>query len=243
LQIYETFGGRFTSLEIFNTRHAVLFSAWDAEVGNYVHVRDTNRDINFHGSADIENTVIVDRAVLAYDQSQNQGVGNGYWPIVGDGGSVHARTDIFGPNTVKFGWAVGFDAGERIDGVDTGAYLNGRNGQDTLNGGAQSDILVGGLNKDTLTGGAGSDVFLFRVGDNYDTITDLEVGPGGDRIVLSGTASLDAFSDLTLTQSGADVTVRYGANATLIIKDHTVAELTLEMFIFDPTGTNWGHLL
>lgn len=243
LQIYETFGGSFTNLEIFNTRHAVLFSAWDAEAGNSVHVLDTNRDINFHGSADVDNSVVVDRAVLEYDASQNEGVTSGFWPIVGDGGSVHAVTDIFGPNTVRFGYAVGSDAADRIDGVDTGAYLNGRNGQDTLNGGAGDDILVGGLNKDTLTGGAGEDTFVFRVGDNYDTLADIDLGANGDRIVLSGTAALDTFADLTLTQNGGDVYVRYGANATLILKDHLTTEVTAETFVFDPTGAQYGNLL
>ena len=243
LQIYETFGGSFTGLEIFNTRHAVLFSSWDAEAGNYVHVTVTNRDINFHGSDDTGNTVIVDRAVLSYDPLQNTGVTDGIWPIVGDGGSVHASTDIFGHNTVRFGWAVGHDTNERIDGVDTGAYLNGRNGQDTLNGGAGDDILVGGLNKDTLTGGAGRDTFLFKVGDNYDTLTDIDLRAGGDRIVFTGTATLDSFADLAVTQNGADVYVRYGANATLILKGHTVAEVTAQTFQFDPTGQDWGQLL
>ncbi len=243
LQIYETFGGTFTNLEIFDTRHAVLFSAWDAEVGNTVHVLETNRDINFHGSADVDNAVVVDRAVLDYDQSQNTGIGNGYWALVSDGGLSHTTTDIYGPNSVTFGWAVGSDAGEEIHGVDTGAYLNGMNGQDTLVGGSGDDILVGGTNKDTLVGGAGSDTFLFQVGDNYDTLADFESGPGGDRIVFSGTASLDSFADLTLTQDGADVHVRYGANATLIIKNYTVDEITPDAFVFDPSGSAWADLL
>ncbi len=243
LQIYETFGGSFTNLEIFDTRHAVLFSAWDAEVGNTVHVIETNRDINFHGSADVGNAVVVDKAVLDYDQTQNTGSGNGYWALVSDGGSSHTTTDIYGANTIAFGWAVGSDAGERIHGVDTGAYLNGMNGQDTLVGGTGDDILVGGTNKDTMFGGAGADTFIFRVGDNYDTLVDFESGPGGDRIVLSGTAALDAFEDLTLTQNGADVYVRYGANATLIIQNHAVAEITPDAFVFDPTGSAWAHLL
>ncbi len=243
LQIYETFGGSFTNLEIFDTRHSVLFSAWDAEVGNTVHVIETNRDINFHGSADVGNAVVVDKAVLDYDQSQNTGDGNGYWAIVSDGGSSHTTTDIYGANEVTFGWAVGSDAGEEIHGVDTGAYLNGMNGQDTLVGGAGDDILVGGTNKDTLVGGEGADSFVFRVGDNYDTIVDFEAGPGGDKIVLSGTATLDAFEDLQLTQNGADVYVRYGANATLILTNQTVDAITADAFVFDPTGSGWGELL
>jgi len=240
LQIYETFGGSFTNLEIFDTRHAVLFSSWDAEVGNFVHVADTNRDINFHGSADHTNTVIVDNARLAYDQSQNTGIGNGYWPIVGDGGSVHARTDIFGDNVVRFARAVGADAGERIDATDTGAILDGRGGQDTLNGGTGADVLIGGTNKDKLTGGLGADTFLFRVGDNYDTVRDFD--PGEDRIVITGSAAVDGIEDLAFTQSGADLYIRYGANSTIILQDTTAGTIGADSFAFDPTGMVWGHL-
>ncbi len=243
LQIYETFDSTFTNLEIFNMRHSVLFSAWDAEAGNYVHVLNTNRDINFHGSEDLNNTVIVDRSVMTYDASQNTGVGTGFWPIVGDGGTVHAVTDIFGNNTVKFGYAVGSDAIDTIFGVDTGAYLNGKNGQDKLFGGAGSDVLVGGLNKDTMSGGGGSDLFLFRQGDNYDTIKDFTTGPAGDKLVITGAATVDAFNDLTLTQNGNDVYVRYGANSTIILENHQVAEISASNFIFDPTGSQYGHLL
>lgn len=242
LQIYETFDSTFTGLEIFNTRHAVLFSAWDAEARNQVHVTATNRDINFHGSEDVDNTVIVDSSVMVYDQSLNTGIGDGFWPIVGDGGTVHAKTDIFGFNTVKFGNAVGSDAADTIYGVDTGATLSGKNGQDVLFGGSGNDILIGGLNKDKMTGGAGSDLFLVRQGDNYDTIKDFQVGPGGDKIVISGAVSVTDLSNLTLTQDGANVNVRYGANSTLILENHTVVEIKAESFVFDPSGSQYGVL-
>jgi len=244
VQIYETFDSTFDNLEIFNTRHAVAFSSWSAETGNTVHVLDTNRDINFHGSPDRDNVVTVDHDALAYDQGQNQGTGNGYWPIVGPGGSMHAETVIYGPNTVKFASATGSTASETICGTDGGAYLNGKDGQDKLIGGAGSDTLVGGLNKDTMTGGAGADLFVLKVGDNYDTITDFQLGAGGDRIAFTGTATLDAFSDLQLTQSGADVWVRYGANATVILQNHTVAEVAAsqQSFVFDPAGHDYGLL-
>ncbi len=243
LQIYETFDSTFTGLEIFNTRHAVLFSAWDAEAGNYVRVTDTNRDINFHGSHDVNNTVIVDHSGMAYDPSQNTGIGNGYWPIVGDGGTVHAKTDIFGDNVVLFSSATGSDAADVIYATSMGAYLSGKGGQDTLIGSDGADVLVGGLNKDTMTGGAGSDLFLFRQGDNYDTIRDFAAGSGGDRIVVSGAAMVDDFGDLSFTQTGADLYVRYGANSTVILQNHTVADLTAENFVFDPAGSQYGNLL
>ena len=242
LEIQETFESSFTNLEIFNTRHAVLFSSWDAEANNVVHVLDTNRDVNFHGSDDVANTVIVDRAVLAYDQSQNSGTGNGYWAVVSDGGTSHTRTDIYGGNSVLFAYARGSDAADEIHGTHAGAYLNGMNGQDILVGGSGSDIFVGGLNKDRMTGGAGADQFLFRVGDNYDTITDFDASVGSDVLVLSGTASLDAVSDLTITQDGANVLVRYGANATIIIEGRAVADIGAHCFVFDPTGQQVGSL-
>lgn len=242
VQIYETFDSSFTNLQIYNTRHAVLFSSWDAEANNRVHVLDTNRDINWHGSEDVNNSVVVDRAVLAYDPAQNQGVGSGIWPIVGDGGDAHANTDFYLDNSVKFGFAIGSDQNEKIFAVDTGAYLNGRNGQDTLIGGAGDDILVGGLNKDTMTGGGGSDLFLFRVGDNYDRIKDFQTGPGGDKIVISGAAAVDGIEDLQITQSGADVSVRYGANSTIILEGKSVADITAASFVFDPLGSGYGHL-
>ena len=243
LQIYETFDSVFANLEIFNTRHAVLFSSWDAEANNSVHVRDTNRDINWHGSEDVNNHVVVDRGMLVYDPAQNTGVGSGIWPIVGDGGDAHANIDFYLDNTVEFAFAIGSDQGERIYGVDSGAYLNGRNGQDILIGGAGDDLLVGGLNKDELSGGGGSDTFLFRVGDNYDRIDDFQTGPGGDRIAISGSTAVDGFEDLTLTQSGGDVYVRYGANSTVIIEGRMVAEITAQSFVFDPTGAQYGQML
>lgn len=245
LQIYETFDSSFTNLEIFNTRHAVLFSSWNAETGNEVHVIDTNRDVNFHGSPDRDNTVVVEHDALAYDPSQNQGDGNGYWPIVGPGGAMHAKTDIYGPNIVKFGAATGSDAAETIYGTDNGAYLNGKGGQDRLIGGAGNDTIVGGTNKDVMTGGAGADTYVMRVGDNYDTITDFQLGTGGDRLAFTGTSTLDGVEDLSFTQSGNDVWVRYGSNATVILQNHTVAEVVAspQSFAFDPTGAELGWLM
>ncbi|MFM9941572.1 MAG: hypothetical protein ACKVP7_18970 [Hyphomicrobiaceae bacterium] len=236
LQIYETFDSSFTGLEIFNMRHAVLFSAWDAEVGNFVHVVDTNRDVNFHGSEDVANTVLVDRSVLAYDQTQNTGTGNGYWSIVSDGGASHTATDIYGANAVHFTYARGHDAADEIHGSDAGAYLNGMNGQDRLIGGAGNDLLVGGLNKDRMTGGDGSDSFLVRVGDNYDTITDFDARVDGDRIVISGAAGIDSYADLAISAVGDDAVIRYGANATITLEGVMVSEISAHCFVFDPTG-------
>ncbi|MEP4149655.1 MAG: hypothetical protein ABJL73_00025, partial [Lentilitoribacter sp.] len=73
LEISEVFGSNFTNLELFNSRHAFAFSSWHAENYNYVHILETNRDVNFHGSFDHSNNVVVDKAVLEYDPTEHTG--------------------------------------------------------------------------------------------------------------------------------------------------------------------------
>ena len=82
LHIVETYYGTFNNLDIVNTRHAVAFSAWHTEVGNKVHVLETNRDINYHGGPDYNNVVVVDRDQVSVDRALDQcatiiGVANG----------------------------------------------------------------------------------------------------------------------------------------------------------------------
>lgn len=242
VSINETFDSTFSNLEIFDMRHGVLFSSWNAEAGNFVHVADTNRDINFHGSPDRDNTVTVDRAVLDYDPSQNTGTTNGWWPLAGTGSTMHAATDIYGWNSVKFDHAVGHNSADTVYGADGGCYLNGKASQDRLFGGNGDDTIVGGLSRDTMAGGAGTDTFIFRVGDNFDTIQDFKFGAGGDRIVLTGTATLDALSDLVISQVGADLTIKYGASSTIILTGCALKDFNAGNLIFDPSGAAFGAL-
>ncbi|WP_119157895.1 type I secretion C-terminal target domain-containing protein [Caldimonas tepidiphila] len=81
--------------------------------------------------------------------------------------------------------------------VSTASYngtVLGGFGADTVVGTSGDDIVVGGKGADFLTGGAGSDTFLYRLGDwdAVDTITDFQVGAGGD--VLAVGALLQGWS-------------------------------------------------
>jgi Ca2+-binding RTX toxin-like protein len=231
----EAFNNDLSGLTIFDMRHSIIFSAWNAESGNAIHVLDTNRDINFHGSPDNGNTITVDRLRLEYDTS----VDPSQWAAVSGGGASHAATDIWGGNTIKFAFAVGAGNTDKLVGADGGSYLNGMGSNDILIGGNGDDVLVGNLRRDTLTGGVGRDTFVFRMGDDLDTITDMQFGAGGDTIVIMGNPAVDGFEDLVFTQDGADLRVRYGSNSTIILKDTLLSEVDASNFIFDPISLNW----
>lgn len=232
VNLYETFDATITDIEIFNVRHAVLFSSWNAEVGNYIEVTETNRDINFHGSPDMNNEVVVLRSVLDYDLDQHTGSGNGFWDIVSGGGSRHANIDIYANNDVIFVHAEGSTGTEIIYGADTGSYLDGGASQDLIIGGAGDDIIIGGASQDVLTGAGGADIFAFTLGDSYDVITDFSGDAENDRILISGNPAVNEFEDLYVRQQGEDVWITYGSSSTIILADFDVSMLDANDFIF-----------
>ena len=52
--------------------------------------------------------------------------------------------------------------------------LHGVAGNDQLRGGAGADVLAGGAGNDVLFGDAGADAFVFRNGENVDTVQGFE---------------------------------------------------------------------
>jgi len=226
LQLAETYYGTFENMEIHNVRHAVAFASWHTEVGNNIHIISTNRDINYHGGPDYNNTVIVESAIYRE--------GDTTWRIVSPGGSKHPYTDI-DANTTLFGVA---SAGSKYDvfyGWDQGAWLSGNGGKDTIYGGAGDDILIGGAENDTLTGGGGRDKFVVEKGDGRDDILDFKTGANGDYLVLQG-FGVDSFNELTLVQrSDATRVVINGvevANLTGVV----ASELNAGNFLFNQNG-------
>ena len=236
--VSESFNNTFTGLDLTNGRHSFILSAWNAETGNTVQINNTNRDINFHGSPDRGNTITVDHAVLQYDPAQNTSGVNSVWALVSHGGRSQPFTDIYATNQVQFHFAVGATAADTIFGTAAGDYLNGGGGADKINGGGGNDFIVGGLKRDVLTGGAGSDTFLFRMGDDLDRITDFTFGAGGDTIIFAGNPVVTSMANLKFTQTGADLYVKYGVNSTVILQNHTIADVDASNFQFDPAGTN-----
>ncbi len=234
----EAFGNNFSGLDLLNSRHAFVFSAWNAESNNNVQINTTNRDINFHGSPDGGNTITVDRAILQYDHSQNTSGLNDIWSMVSHGGTNHASIDFYADNLISFKYGVGSSGKDDIRGTSGNDYLNGRGDADVLKGGAGNDYLVGGLKRDVMTGGAGQDTFLLRKGDDLDKITDFTFGAGGDTLIFSGNSTVTSMANLVFTQNGADLYVKYGGNSTVILQNHTLADVQASNFSFDPSGTD-----
>jgi Ca2+-binding RTX toxin-like protein len=59
-----------------------------------------------------------------------------------------------------------------LSGLGGSDVLVGLGGNDYLAGGSGDDTLLGGAGNDTLYGGGGNDVYLWRPGDDFDTVID-----------------------------------------------------------------------
>ena len=241
VELAEAFNNSLTGLEIFNMRHSLVLSAWNAETGNTVEVLDTNRDINFHGSPDLGNEILVLHSVMDYQLALDASGGT-QWSIVSDGGASFAQTDISGANDIRFVYAEGSGAADWIMGADSGSYLNGHGSNDTLIGGDGDDVIVGGLRRDVMTGGSGSDLFILQMGDDLDRITDFQFGAGGDTLVFSGNGAVDGIEDLVFTQYGEDLRIRYGSNSTVILEHTLLSDVDGANFVFDPLSETYGDL-
>ena len=110
-------------------------------------------------------------------------------------------------------------------------------GNDTLTAGSKNAILDGGRGSNTLTGGAGTDLFVVRQRENgQDTIASFNTS-NGEVIDLVGFTNLN-FSNLTLTQQGADVRVGgLGANQSILLKSTNLASLNTKHFAFQSVFT------
>ncbi|MEP2978302.1 MAG: calcium-binding protein [Lentilitoribacter sp.] len=225
LEISEVFGSSFTNLELFNSRHAFAFSSWHAENYNSVHILETNRDVNFHGSFDHSNTVVVDKSILEYDPTEHTGDYNGYWDSVGTAGQSHVDTDIYGDNEISFGHLEEFDpknyttpdnyhtsarvvSEEHIaeNGGTIGTSLDDRfymiDGESAILADAGDDVIRTGAGDDVIFAGSGNDRIVAGEGDNIIFGED-----GTDRIVTgSGSDYVDggAGDDVLYSQAGND---------------------------------------
>ena len=186
-ELRESYDGVLTNLEDSGMRHSVLFASWRSSVGNDIQVNATDRDINFHGGQDHDNSVRVSQSIRT---AENDGMSTSLWANAG-GESFGAITDMT-TNQVTFDYLVGSRRDDVIQGSDDGVYLDGGLGHDRLTGGAGDDILRGGdgWGNDILDGGDGFDTALLDAAFNAYKIHQngngswFFDGPGDDNTLI-----------------------------------------------------------
>jgi Ca2+-binding RTX toxin-like protein len=153
-QLKALYDSQLVGLEAFDTRHAVLFASWTSEANNTIQVRETNRDINFHGGDDHHNTVEVLSSV------RNDIEAKYLSPVlyVNDGGESFGAPTNMDTNDVTFRYVQGTTKGEILVADDYGVQFAADSGADTLVGGKGCDSLYGEKGDDLFVASAGNDV-------------------------------------------------------------------------------------
>jgi len=152
-QLRALYDSNLVGLEAFDTRHAVLFASWTSEANNTISVRETNRDINFHGGDDHHNTV----EVLSSVRDATEATYLSPTLFVNNGTDYGAPTDM-DTNIVTFRNVSGTTKGEVLQAAAGGSEFYANSGPDTLIGGIGNDRLYAEKGDDLVLGSDGNDV-------------------------------------------------------------------------------------
>lgn len=162
-------------LSAFDTRHALLFASWTSEANNRFSVRETNRDINFHGGDDHHNVV----EVLSSVRDATEATYLSPTLFVNNGTDYGAPTDM-STNTVTFRNVAGTTKADMLVADDHGVEFHSNSGPDILIGGAGrdalyadkgDDLLVASGGNDLIDGGVGTDVLQYDGNRDEFTLT------------------------------------------------------------------------
>lgn len=122
--------------------------------------------------------------------------------------------------------ATGFGSGGHAQG-DVFAGFEG------LVGSQFADTLIGSVKDNEFEGFGGADTFAFADGFGTDTILDFGVsGAEKDILDVSAVTGVSSISDLTLTQSGSDVSIDVAGQGTIVLLNTLVGDLDSSHFVF-----------
>ncbi len=206
--IRDVYDSTFTHLQAVDTRHAVLFASYTSAANNTIEVDFTNRDINFHGGLDHDNTVIVHNSIrTTAEQSYMASVS-----FFNPGTSYGAPTDP-DANVIKFENVVATVRADAVVAVDTGAHISTLSGNDSVAGGAGndwidlgtgSDLVLASAGEDTINGGQGVDRLVMGLHSSQVLVTTI----GGQSVVLSalGHTFISGIEEFQFTDGVKSVT-------------------------------------
>lgn len=103
---------------------------------------------------------------------------------------------------------------DKIQGGGGNDKIHGGTGDDVIHGGDGDDNLYGNADNDILTGGSGADTFHFDSASDHDTITDFT---DQQDIISIKKSNIDEFSDLIITQDGADTLITFGDDSIRLL--------------------------
>lgn len=126
----------------------------------------------------------------------------------------------------------GGSAGDTFFGGSGNDLLFGAGGNDALIGTGGNDTIDGGIGNDFYLGGTGADSFVWATGFGKDIVKDY--ADGTDRLDFADHATINAFTDLTIVQSGANTILRESGNSTdqITLVNVTATDLTASDFDF-----------
>lgn len=223
IHIRDVYDSDFRNLHIDDTRHAVSFGSYSSASGNSIHVVRTNRDINFHGGRDTQNTVVVDQSYRSEAEASHMS------PVIffNNGTTYGAPTDA-SQNSAKFRAVSGTVRADNVVSHDDGSTISLRGGNDTAksgNGddkislGPGNDIVFGSDGLDMINGGYGADTIVFK-----DNFSSFNLTVNGATVVISsqtGTSRIREVESFVFADQTQNVSQIYD----LVARDKKSAEV------------------
>jgi Ca2+-binding RTX toxin-like protein len=110
----------------------------------------------------------------------------------------------------------------------------GSDGNNNIVGNEGKNVLAGGLGDDVLTGHGGADVFVFKTGDERDTITDADLSGKHHDVIDLIRDDIDSFAELKhhMSQHGDNVVIDFGGGDKLILDHVDIHDLSGKDFDF-----------
>ncbi|MFD2237518.1 hypothetical protein [Aureimonas populi] len=131
--LQEVYRSSFTGLSDVGMRHSLVFSSWDAEAFNDIHIASTDRDINFHGGQDHHNTVTVDSSIASVS----------WYPALffNEAGTHYGPPTDMSTNLVFFRYLVSDNKPDVVRAAEGGAVISTGRKSDIVHSGPGDDML------------------------------------------------------------------------------------------------------